>query len=289
MNNIQEITVLIANYNNAKYLRGALQSVYAQTYPYWRVAICDDGSIDDSEKVYKEYASDSRISVMHNSHNMGVAFTRKRLIEETDGELMCFLDPDDELTPNALEDHVRVHMEHSDVSIVFSRRYLCDNALNIQAESRVLVIPEGKSYFTLKDFREEHLVSFKKSYYNKTAGMNPLYRLAEDTYMNVMMEEVGKVYCLDKICYKYRRNGNSLTRDYGRHMFWNMLVQYDTCKRRGIDVEEQVYSWFEDTLRFAEKEEIYKAECRVRQSAAYRFGAALLKPIKFIQNLVTKR
>lgn len=289
MNNIQEITVLIANYNNAKYLIGALRSVYEQTYPYWRVVICDDGSTDNSEDVYAEYVSDSRICVIRNVVNRGVAYTKWRLLKELKTELACFLDPDDELTPNALLDHLLVHQNHPEVSIVFSRRYLCDNQLNIIQESIFRQIPNGKSYFTMKDFREEHLVSFKQSYYIRTKGTDITYKRAVDADFNFMMEEVGKVYCLDKICYKYRRNGDSLTRDYGRHMFWNMLVQYDTCKRRGIDVEEQVYSWFEDTLRFVEKEEIYKAECRVRHSAAYRLGAVLLKPIKFIQNLVTKK
>lgn len=288
MKNTPLITVLIANYNNGKFLREALDSVFAQSYPNWAVTIVDDCSTDESESIYLELDEDKRFRVIRNEENKGVAFTRKRLVEETDCELMCFLDPDDALTPNALQDHVDVHLRHPEVSIVFSRRYLCDKDLNIQDESRVLRIPEGKTYFTLKDFREEHLVSFKKSYYNKTEGMNPDYRLAEDTYMNVMMEEVGQVYCLDKICYKYRRNGNSLTRDYGRHMFWNMLVQYDTCKRRGIDAEEQIYPWFEGMIDYVAKERIQKAELVVRQSAAYRLGSALLRPLKCLQRMLNK-
>lgn len=289
MSNTSIITILIANYNNACFLRGALASVYAQTYCDWRVVICDDCSTDNSEDIYAEYAHDNRITVLRNKKNMGVAYTRKRMIDETDCELMCFLDPDDELTPNAIEDHVKVHQEHPEVSIVFSRRYLCDKDLNIQEESRVLNIPDGMSYFTLKDFREEHLVSFKKSYYNQTPGMNPLYRMAEDTYMNVVMEEVGKVYCLDKICYKYRRNGNSLTRDYARHMFWNMLVQYDTCKRRGIDVEEQVYDWYLKAVEFAAAEVVHKKDMEVRQSMAYRLGNAILSPLKKLRQVLNKK
>lgn len=288
MNSYNLIYVLIANFNNASYLRGAIASVYKQTCSNWQVVICDDCSTDESDSVYEEYSDDPRIQVIRNERNMGVAYTRKRLIEETNGELMCFLDPDDELTPNALEDHIRVHEEHPEVSIVFSRRYLCDKDLNIQGESRVLTIPDGKSYFTNKDFREEHLVSFKKSYYNKTAGMTPLYRLAEDTYMNVMMEEVGAVYCLNKICYKYRRSNKSLTGDYARHMFWNMMVQYDTCKRRGIDVENQIYDWFENMMDFVAKEKVYQKELEIRHSYAYRLGAFLLFPIKFVKKLLKK-
>lgn len=282
------ISVLIANYNNSHFLLNAVESVFCQTYTNWFVVICDDGSTDHPEAMYKELSRDSRIKILKNEDNRGVAYTRKRLIEETDCELMCFLDPDDELTPNALEDHIHVHEEHPNVSIVFSRRYLCDENLKIKDESRILTIHSDKSYFTTKDFKEEHLVSFKKSFYNKTPGMNPIYRLAEDTYLNVIMEEVGEVYCLDKICYKYRRSSNGLTGDYGRHMFWNMLVQYDTCKRRGIDVENQVYDWFENMMDFVAKEKVYQKELEIRQSYAYRIGEFLLSPIKFVKKLLKK-
>ena len=96
------------------------------------------------------------------------------------------------------------------------------------------------------------------------------------------------MYCLDKICYKYRRSNNGLTGDYGRHMFWNMLVQYDTCKRRGIDVENQVYDWFENMMDFVAKEKVYQKELEIRQSYAYRIGEFLLSPIKFVKKLLKK-
>lgn len=289
MNKQPLISVLIANYNNAKYISGAIKSIYSQTYQNWEIIIVDDASTDNSQQIYDMYVDDKRIKVYKNEKNHGVAFTRKRLIDVANSEYMCFLDPDDELTPNALEDHMSVHLTHPEVSIIYSRRYLCDEHLNIQDESRVLHIPEDKSYFTLKDFREEHLVSFKKSYYLQTEGMNPLYRLAEDTHMNFIMEEVGIPYCLDKICYKYRRSTtNQLTSDYARHMFWNMLVQYDTCKRRGINVESQIYEWFEDSVAFISKKQIYEKEIEVRNSLAYKIGNAILKPIKLIKSIVRK-
>ncbi len=281
------ISVLVANYNNGKFLTGAINSVFCQTYYNWEIIIVDDGSTDNSQQIYDIYVDNVRVKVYKNDRNYGVAFTRKRLIEVATSEYMCFLDPDDELTPNALEDHIGVHLAHPEVSIIYSRRYLCDEHLNIQSESRILRIPEDKSYLTLKDFREEHLVSFKKSYYLQTEGMNPQYRLAEDTHMNFIMEEVGVPYCLDKICYKYRHNvGTQLTADYARHMFWNMLVQYDACKRRNIDVEEQVYNWFQDSVEFLAKKKIYDTEMNIRNSVAYKLGAALLMPIKWLKSLI---
>ena len=89
------ISVLIPNYNNSHFLLNAVESVFCQTYSNWFVVICDDGSTDHPEAMYKELSRDPRIKILKNEDNRGVAYTRKRLIEETDCELMCFLDPDD--------------------------------------------------------------------------------------------------------------------------------------------------------------------------------------------------
>lgn len=268
----------------------AIESVRQQTYANWEIILVDDGSTDNSHEWYQELKLDSRIHIYLNVTNHGIAYTKKRCIEEAKGEILCYLDPDDELTPFALEKHVEVHCLYDNVSIIFSRRYLCRPDMSVVGESRVLRIPKNKSYLTLKDFREEHLVSFKKSKYLQTRGLNTQYKLAVDTDLNFLMEEVGEIYCLDDICYKYRKNIKTMaTANYAKHMFWNMLVQYDTCKRRGIDVEDQVYDWYLKAVEFASAEKIYQKEVEIRQSAAYRLGNTILKPIKWLQKLFSKQ
>ena len=42
------VSVLVANYNYARFLPAALESLVAQSYPHWEAVVCDDGSTDDS-------------------------------------------------------------------------------------------------------------------------------------------------------------------------------------------------------------------------------------------------
>ena len=282
-------SVLIANYNNGKYLMDAIESVRRQTYTNWEIILVDDGSTDNSHELYKELEKDERIHIFLNDKNRGIAYTKRRTIDEAHGLLLAFLDPDDELTTNALSDHASVYEKNTDVSIVYSRHYLCDEGLNVISESRSLIIDDNESYFTHKDFRAEHLVSISKKLYGESVGVNIIYKLAVDTDINFIMEEVGKPYCLNVICYKYRFNiKEQATSDYARHMFWNMLVQYDTCKRRGIDVEEQVYNWFKDAVAFLSNQQVYNVEISVRNSMAYKLGATLLRPIKYVKSILKK-
>lgn len=282
-------SVLIANYNNGKYLMGAIESVRKQTYPNWEIILVDDGSTDNSHELYNELVQDNRIHIFFNGTNKGIAYTKAQTIIAAKGKYLAFLDPDDELTPNALKDHAEIYRDMENISIIYSMHYLCDENMNIVCSSRTLLMKSNESYFTHKDFRAEHLVSINKDLYYKTQGVNPTYKLAVDTAINFIMEEVGDSYCLNKICYKYRYNlKEQATSDYARHMFWNMLVQYDTCKRRNIDVEEQVYDWFQKSVEFLSKKKIYEAEINIRNSSAYKLGAALLMPIKWLKSLINK-
>lgn len=268
---------------------GAINSVRKQNYSNWEIIIVDDGSSDNSDELYKTLEHDKHIFVFKNESNKGIAFTKRRTIEEAHGKYLAFLDPDDELMPNALSDHALVYAKNESVSIIFSRHYLCDEKLNIISISRLLSLNENECYFTHKDFRAEHLVSINKEFYYKSCGIDTIYKLAVDTNINFIMEEVGNLYCLDTICYKYRYNlKNQATSNYARHMFWNMLVQYDTCKRRGINVEAQISEWFEDTITFMSKKQVFDKEMEVRNSIAYKIGNALLKPIKLIKSIIKK-
>ena len=73
-------SVLMANYNNGRYLMEAVESVYAQTYLNWEIVIVDDGSTDNSKDVYEKLGEDARIHIFYNDGNKGCAFTKHQLM-----------------------------------------------------------------------------------------------------------------------------------------------------------------------------------------------------------------
>ena len=89
------VSVLIANYNNARFLPEALDSVLAQTYTNWEAIICDDGSTDNSRQVIEQYlALDSRFRCVF-KRNGGVATALNAAYLESKGDVIAFLDADD--------------------------------------------------------------------------------------------------------------------------------------------------------------------------------------------------
>lgn len=95
-----KISVVIPLYNKEKQIAHTLQSVFKQTFQDFEVVVVDDGSTDSSVAEVEKF-SDSRIRLIHQK-NAGVAAARNRGIEEAKGDLIAFLDADDEWKPEYL-------------------------------------------------------------------------------------------------------------------------------------------------------------------------------------------
>ena len=111
------VSVLIANYNYARFLPAALDALLGQTYNNWHAVVCDDGSTDDSLLVLEEYCKlDQRIQVLRNS-NGGQNSAYNSCYQQALGEIICFLDADDAFQPRKLQHVVDTFLHNPDAGI----------------------------------------------------------------------------------------------------------------------------------------------------------------------------
>lgn len=98
-----EISVIVPVYNTEKWLRRCVDSILAQTFTGFELLLIDDGSTDGSPSICDEYAGkDSRIRVFHKS-NEGVSSTRNLGIVNSVMVFLTFIDADDWVEPDYLE------------------------------------------------------------------------------------------------------------------------------------------------------------------------------------------
>lgn len=96
------ITVVIPTFNRAGLLQRAIASVLAQTYSDFNVVVVDDCSTDDTEIAVTRFC-DARLRYVRRAQRGSAAATRNTGIRAADGDLICFLDDDDEYLPGFLE------------------------------------------------------------------------------------------------------------------------------------------------------------------------------------------
>ena len=97
------VSVLISNHNYEEFLPLAIESVIAQTYDYWEVVICDDGSTDGSRSLIERYsASDERIRHVFQL-NGGQSSALNSAYYMSRGHILCLLDSDDQFLPTKIE------------------------------------------------------------------------------------------------------------------------------------------------------------------------------------------
>ena len=307
-------SVLIANYNNGKYLMDAINSVRQQTYNNWEIILVDDGSTDNSLEIYRELERDKRIHIYYNEQNKGCGYTKRRCAELAQGEICGFLDPDDALIDDALDTMIKIHNAYPSVSIIYSKAYYCDADFKIIGE---VVLPDfsgNRTYFDNRWAGCMSFASFKKVFYKKTEGINSKAKAGVDQDLYFKMEEVGKIYVLDKFTYYYVIKGHeeslSTKREtYSRLWYWNLEVRRDACIRRKKNVDDIIQKDFEiilrdyaqntiinnyseileETVKVRMSDLILSAENKVRSSASYRLGRFLLMPYYYIKSVLFKR
>ena len=98
------ISIVIPVFNAENYLKKSIESILCQTYPAWELILIDNGSEDRSLRICQEYAKkDERILVLHQHQNKGVSAARNLGTEKATGNYITFLDADDWVAKDYLE------------------------------------------------------------------------------------------------------------------------------------------------------------------------------------------
>jgi glycosyltransferase involved in cell wall biosynthesis len=115
-----KISVAIAAYNAADYLREAIESVLAQTLQPSEIIVVDDGSTDHTRQVCESFGETVRYIYRDNDGTAGIG-ARWKSIQESRGDWIALLDHDDRWQPGKLERQVHALEEFPDSGLVLTR------------------------------------------------------------------------------------------------------------------------------------------------------------------------
>lgn len=115
---VDKVSVIVTCYNHEQYIEQCLMSIFEQTYQEIELLVINDGSTDDSDTIIKQTLKQSPFTVAEyiKQENMGICVTRNRGLEWINGNFVLFVDSDNYLDINYIEELLNTaHTEHADI------------------------------------------------------------------------------------------------------------------------------------------------------------------------------
>ena len=234
------VTVVIPVYNVERWLDRCVTSVVNQTYRDLEIILVDDGSPDNCPAMCDEWSrKDARIKVIHKK-NAGLGMARNTGIEHAIGKYICFVDSDDYVETNMVEDSVlAAERELADIvcygndkvlqnrKVVGQRMPSSPKAVYSGEEimSDLLPMALGANPRTGEDWNLSlsscfSLFAMKPIRENNWRFVSEREIISEDFYSVLKLYQyVQKVVILDRIYYHYTTNPKSLTQTYRKDRY----------------------------------------------------------------------
>ena len=179
------VSIIIPTFNSSTYLKATLDSVLSQTYAHWECILVDDGSTDLTEAFSLSYRDkDARFQLYKRPEELlkGPSSARNYGVSKATGDYLIFLDADDLLAVNCLEQRVARFEEHlnSDFLVFQMERFVEEPDYFVKEK----VIEEDKTKI-LASFIQLHGQwpitgpIYKRSFFRKI-GFNPELTVYED-------------------------------------------------------------------------------------------------------------
>jgi len=195
------VSAVITSYNGERFLREALESVFAQDYDPFEVVFVDDGSSDRTAEIAKSFP-------LHYVYqeNAGLPTARNAGVALATGDLIAFGDDDDLWPRTKLTVQANYLREHPDVGCVLGRSdWIVEEGVAQPELVRDPIFNElgGIQFVTMMIRREA---------FEELEGFDPTYLYAEDRDLFVRMQEHGIEYAVlpDLVLHK-RLHGANMT------------------------------------------------------------------------------
>jgi glycosyltransferase involved in cell wall biosynthesis len=227
------VSVVIPNYNHARYLRQRIESVLGQTYQDFEVILLDDCSTDDSREILSSYRDNPRVQIGYNDQNSGSVFKQwNKGVRMAHGRYIWTAESDDYADPRFLARMVPILEEQTEVTFAYCRsRRVGENDESLGfADSHfdrldpnhwttdfiVDGIEECRRFFVLSaPVPNASAVIFRKDVYKKVGWAEERYRICGDYKVWAAMALEGKIAYVGEPLNHFRTHGEnvrSLTR-----------------------------------------------------------------------------
>lgn len=182
MKNKPVISIIAGAYNGNRnhMIEAAIDSVIKQSFTEWEFIICDDASTDGTLEIVKEYEKkDSRIIVIENQKNKGLAYSLNHCLEYAKGEYIARMDLDDISDEKRLEKQYKALVQASNYGFCGT----CADFFNDNGkwgERKMEEFPQKDNFLFTSPFIHASILAHRELYEKIKYQTGRAYRRCED-------------------------------------------------------------------------------------------------------------
>jgi len=220
MNNSPLVTIITPSFNQAPYLEETINSVLGQTYPHIEYIIMDGGSIDGSVEIIKRHQS--KLAYWISEKDRGQTDAINKGFARAKGEVLAWINSDDTLLPNAVEEAVRFLNENPDIGLVYGdTHYIDEHSIVIgcfpAAQTDLARLRRGYVHIP------QQASFFRKSIWDQISPLDPEFFFAMDYDLWVRIAQLSEIRYLPRLWANFRLHRGAKTVDADDRCWPEML------------------------------------------------------------------
>lgn len=223
-----KFSIILPVFNVEKYITECFNSILNQTLQDFEVICINDSSTDNSLQILNDFANKDKRFIVITQENQGQGVARNNALKIANGEYIVFVDPDDLIEPNMLEDLYKTFKATNTNVIEFNYKtynesskaekiYSLTNHLKKVHKFKI----KKDEFYNIKDLKKNllHKIRFypwTRAYSNSfiketSASFSPTKRGEDQLFAFIILFNAEKIQYLDKVLYTYRiRKGSAI-------------------------------------------------------------------------------
>jgi glycosyltransferase involved in cell wall biosynthesis len=253
-----KISIVLPNYNYARYLDERIQSLLNQTYQDFELIIVDDASTDNSLETIDKYTADPRVKTIFYPCNSGSVYQRWNDGSElATGEYLIFAGADDSCHPTLLEKLNEQLDNYPSVGLAYAQSWCTDSQGKIThsakywtddlSEKRWLddFVNEGKKECQYLLFKclipNASAVLMRRSVFNEAGKFDLQLRFAADWMLYTKMLMISDIAYLAEPLNYFRTHANSVTKTIQPSLVLEEQLQVIQYISQRVDILESFW------------------------------------------------
>lgn len=233
--NMTRVSILMNAYNAQKYLKEAIDSIYAQTFENWEIIFIDNCSTDRTKEIVDSY--DNKIKYYKTIENIPLGQARNFGLKKCKSEYIAFLDTDDIWLPDKLEKQIALLDNELELQMCYGGViYIDEDSKEIGKD-----IPKASSGYVFPQLLRRYEINMQTVLIRNDIEIkfNDEMKFSPDFDLFVKISTQYKIGVIKDIVVKYRKLSTSLTSK--------------TIHLWGVETEKTLNSIFKKSPKLKEK------------------------------------